>query len=71
MASTLTPLEQLTQDIADLDAQRNTLYDQFAAIEATLQQKRKLVDAFQLVKDSTDLQQSLITEMKTQGMLPN
>ena len=69
--ATLTPLEQLTQDIADLDAQRNTLYDQFAVIEAALQQKRKLVEAFALVKDSTDLQQSLITEMKSSGMLPN
>lgn len=67
--ATLTPIEQLNQDIIDLEAQRETVYAQFKEIEANLLQKRKLVEAFQLVKDSESLQESLITELINLGLL--
>lgn len=67
--SAVTPIEQLNQEIIDLEAQREAAYTQFRVIEASLDQKRKLVEAFRLVKDSESLQQSLITEMANLGLI--
>lgn len=64
------PIEQVALDIIELEAQRANLYLQFKNIEDALQYKRKLVETFQFVKDSADLQQSLITEMKNIGAIP-
>jgi len=65
----LSPYEQLVLDIADLEAQRELLYGQFREIEASLTEKNKLLESFQLVKDSPELQQALIVELIKLGII--
>lgn len=70
MEEPLIPSQQLSQEITDLETQRDNLYLKFKEIETALAQKRKLIEAFELVKSSPKLQEDLKTEMKHLGMIP-
>lgn len=57
-------METLIQEIMDLEKQQDDMYAEFIFIRDQLEQKRRLRDAFLVVKDSPTLQESLRIEME-------